>query len=89
MNLLRRRPGPLSCREVVELVTDYLEGALGPSDRARIEAHLTGCDPCIDYLEQIRTTVAVAEQVEPEAMDAATRERLVALYRTWQHPPAD
>jgi anti-sigma factor RsiW len=49
----------MSCRELVELVTDYLEGALSPEDVARFEAHVAGCPGCAAYLEQMRTTIAV------------------------------
>ena len=53
-------PGGISCREVVELVTAYLDGALDEHDRARMEAHLELCPPCLEYVEQIRTTARVA-----------------------------
>jgi anti-sigma factor RsiW len=49
----------LSCQELVELVTDYFDGALPPGDRARFEAHLDECAGCARYVEQMRTTVAV------------------------------
>ena len=49
--------GELTCRELVELVTDYLEGALGDDERARFEAHLGGCAGCTAYLHQMRTTI--------------------------------
>ena len=50
----------LACRELVELVTDYLEGALSPGDRARFEAHIAGCEGCTHYVEQIRATIAIS-----------------------------
>ena len=46
----------LSCQELVELVTDYLEGALPEADRDRLEEHIAGCDGCRDYIAQMRTT---------------------------------
>jgi anti-sigma factor RsiW len=49
----------MSCQELVELVTDYLEGALPPEDVARFEAHVAACPGCEAYLEQMRTTIAV------------------------------
>ena len=53
-------PAPeLTCQELVELVTDYLEGALEPDDRARFEAHVAGCRGCDAYLLQMRTTLEV------------------------------
>jgi anti-sigma factor RsiW len=47
----------LSCQELVELVTDYLENALPANERARFDAHLEGCDGCTTYVEQMRTTI--------------------------------
>jgi anti-sigma factor RsiW len=49
----------LSCRELVELATDYLEGALPEAERARFEAHLAHCAGCETYLEQVRATIAL------------------------------
>ncbi len=49
----------LPCRSLVELVTDYLEDALTDADRGRFEAHLTQCDACTTYVEQLQATVAV------------------------------
>ena len=53
-------PGGISCREVVELVTAYLDGALADDDRERMEAHLERCPPCVEYVDQIRMTARVA-----------------------------
>jgi anti-sigma factor RsiW len=50
----------LSCRELVELVTDYLEGAMAPDERARFDAHIAECPGCDRYLDQMRTTVELA-----------------------------
>ncbi len=74
----------LSCRELVELVTDYLEGALDRRDRARLEAHLDACPHCTEYLAQMRRTLDVLGRIEPEALDPQVRDELVALYRRWQ-----
>jgi anti-sigma factor RsiW len=79
----RRRRDPV-CREAVELVTDYLEGALSDRDRARLERHLAACPHCSEYLAQMRRTLDVLGRVEPEELDPAAREELVALYRRWQ-----
>lgn len=80
----RRRSRDLVCREAVELVTDYLEGALAPNDRARLESHLSGCPHCSEYLAQMRRTLDVLGQIEPEALDPQVQDELVALYRRWQ-----
>jgi anti-sigma factor RsiW len=75
----------LACRELVELVTDYLEGTLPPDLRARLEAHLTDCDGCTTYVEQIRETIRLSGRLEPEELDQDLRERLLAAFRDWRH----
>jgi anti-sigma factor RsiW len=87
-----RRRRDLVCREAVELMSDYVEGALSKHDRARLEAHLAGCPHCTRYLEQIRTTITAAGHVEPDDLPDETVDDLVALYRNWRDdiasPPA-
>ena len=80
--LLRRRK--IMCRQAVELVTDYLEGALSTRDRARFESHLRDCPHCTEYLEQIRRTIAALGRLEPDSLEPEVRSELVALYRRWQ-----
>jgi anti-sigma factor RsiW len=80
--LLRRKK--IVCRQAVELVTDYLEGALSPRERARFEAHLRECPHCTAYLDQIRRTIAAVGRVEPESLAPEVRNELVGLYRRWQ-----
>lgn len=80
--LLRRRD--ILCRQAVELVTDYLEGALSRRDRERLETHLAACPHCTEYLAQMRTTIAVLGRVEPESLTPDARDDLVSLYRSWQ-----
>ena len=82
MKLLRRRHD-LACRDVVELVTDYLEGSLDDRDRDRFERHLGGCDGCAAYLGQMQVTLRVAGRIEPEAIDPVFRERLMTAFRGW------
>jgi anti-sigma factor RsiW len=55
----------LICQEAVELVTDYLEGALSRRDRRRFESHLDACPNCRAYLEQIKTAIQLAGAMEP------------------------
>ena len=73
----RRRRRELVCREAVELVTDYLEGTLDSRDRARLEAHLTGCPHCTEYLNQMRRTLEVLGQIEPDALAPEVQDELV------------
>jgi len=83
MRIFSRRRA-LVCRQAVELVTDYLDGALSRGDRARFEAHVADCPHCSTYLEQIRATIAVTGRIEPESLDAQVQDELIALYRTWR-----
>ncbi len=87
MNVLRRRED-LVCRQVVELVTDYLEGALSRSDRRRFERHLRHCPNCTTYLAQIRQTIEVAGTLEPEDLSPEARREFTALYRRWREDDA-
>ena len=73
----------LACREVVELVTVYLEGALSPEQRASIERHLAACGGCSAYLEQIRMTIALTGRLTQEDLPAEFRDQLVTAFRSW------
>jgi anti-sigma factor RsiW len=74
----------LDCQELVELVTDYLEGALPPEDRARFEAHIVPCDGCRTYLEQIRTTIELTGRLTPEQLDPRAEAALLGAFRDWK-----
>lgn len=63
MHTTRPRAGPLTCREVVELLTDHLEDALPPDERAHFEAHLDACPGCRAYVDQVVVTVRVLRMV--------------------------
>jgi len=73
----------LSCQEVVELVTDYLEGALEPEEHARVEHHLAGCTKCGAYLDQIRTTIRLVGRVDAASLSLETRRGLVEAFRSF------
>jgi anti-sigma factor (TIGR02949 family) len=77
-------PGGISCREVVEIVTEYLDGALSEEDRARMEAHLAACPPCVTYVEQIRTTRRLAAAAEAELEQRPDRDALLAAFREFR-----
>jgi anti-sigma factor RsiW len=74
----------ISCRELVELVTDYLEGALPRRDRKRFERHIAACDNCTAYLEQIRLTIAATGRLTEEDLEPEAREVLLAAFRDWK-----
>ncbi len=74
----------LSCQELVELVTEYLEGALSAEDRERFDAHIAACDGCRTYLQQITMTVALAGRLTPEQLDPAAEAALLEAFRDWR-----
>ena len=71
----------LSCRQLVELVTDYLEGALTPAERARFDAHVAECEGCEIHLEQLRRTVALVGALAEQHIEPAVRDRLLQAFR--------
>ena len=75
---------PMTCQELVELVTDYLEGALAPVEAERFEAHISGCDACTIYLEQMRLTIAALGRIPPETLSADAERDLLAAFRDWR-----
>ncbi len=77
----------MSCRQLVELVTEYLEGTLSPRDRARFEEHLTACEGCGAYLDQMRKTIVMAGRLREADVAPAARERLLAAFRDWRTRP--
>ena len=77
------RRDELVCQQVVELVSDYLEGALSRSERRRFERHLADCEDCTEYLSQMRATIALTGRLEPEDLTPQMREEFSALYRRW------
>jgi hypothetical protein len=74
----------ISCQEVVELVNDYLERALGPDEVSLFEQHVNFCDGCGWYLDQMRTTVATVGRVSEEAVPPEMRTKLLAAFREWK-----
>ncbi len=73
----------LACQEFVELVTEYLEGTLPPAERARFEQHLTACDGCTTYLEQMRQTIRLMGTLTEELIPAEGKEKLLLAFRDW------
>jgi anti-sigma factor RsiW len=75
-------PG-LTCREVVEIITDYIEDALAEHDRRRVEAHLETCVGCTNYLEQMRETIRVTGMLTEEQIPEDQKQQLLQAFRTW------
>jgi anti-sigma factor RsiW len=82
-------PEMLSCREVVELVTAYLDGALPETEEVRFEEHLAMCDGCVAYLDQMRTTIELVGRLDPSAVDLEACERLGHAFRGWRDAGRD
>ena len=78
----RGEPG-LTCAQVVELVTSYLEGGLSAAERARFDAHLSECDGCTNYLDQMRVTIAVVGRVREEDLSDEVKAGLLTAFRGW------
>ncbi len=79
-----REINDLSCQELVELVTDYLEGALPAGERARFDAHLATCPPCRVYLEQMGQTIAALGHLPTAAVSPEAMQTLLGHFRRWQ-----
>jgi anti-sigma factor RsiW len=77
----------ITCTEIVEVVTDYLEGQVDDDLRTEIEAHLALCPGCHTYLEQMRATIRVIGHVPVESLSDTARDDLMNAFRTF-HPPA-
>jgi Putative zinc-finger len=73
----------LTCAEVVELVTEYLEGGLTTDDRERFEEHIGFCGWCLIYLDQMRETVATVGRVRPDDLSPELEGALLAAFRDW------
>ena len=77
-------PAGLACQELVELVSDYFEGALSDADRARFEAHIAGCDNCTAYVRQMRETIALMGELTTESISPEAQADLLAAFRDWK-----
>ena len=73
----------LACQELVEIVSDYLEGALPEAERKRFDAHLEVCEGCRRYLDQMRTTIRVVGTLTEDDLDPDAKDQLLQLFREW------
>jgi anti-sigma factor RsiW len=74
----------MTCRELVEVITDYLEGALPAEDRARFDAHIADCDGCTHYLDQMRQTIRALGHLPPESLSPEAERALLDAFRGWR-----
>jgi hypothetical protein len=77
------QPGELTCQQLAELVSDYIEGALAPSLHEQIVTHLADCSDCSSYVEQVRTTIAVTGEIASGEVAPPARAALLELFRSW------
>ena len=77
----------VTCQELVELVTDYLEGALAPAELRRFEEHIALCDGCREYLEQLRRTIELTGTVTLDDLTPEAESELLYAFRTWHAGP--
>jgi anti-sigma factor RsiW len=87
MKMLLRR-NDFVCQQIVELITDYLDGTLPRSQRQRFEAHLAGCPHCSEYLAQMRATIRLTGRLESEDLAAEMRRDFAGIYRSWRSEEA-
>jgi anti-sigma factor RsiW len=78
----------ITCRELTEVLTDYLEGAMPLEDRARFEAHLAICEGCVNYLTQMRQIIAAARELQPAHVEATAPDDLLEAFRAWKRGAA-
>jgi anti-sigma factor RsiW len=78
---LGKRRGSVTCQRAIEMVTDYLDGALPGGARRALEAHLRACPNCAEYLAQVRTTIELTGHVDSAELSSDMRNTLIALYR--------
>src|SRR5262249_38005779 len=83
MGLLTRRRG-MTCRELVELVTAYLDGSLPRRDRLRFDAHIAPCPNCTRYLAQFRETIRLTGALRETDVSPAAEAELLAMFGAWQ-----
>jgi anti-sigma factor RsiW len=79
----------MACQELVEVITNYLEGTLPDRDRRRFEAHLLTCSPCREYVEQMRTTIRLAGRVSVESISPRLRDELLHAFRRMKDSSTD
>ena len=74
----------LNCRELVELVTAYLEGDLSSGERKRFDEHLAACDGCTTYVEQMRRTIELSGRLRTDDVSREAEEALLRAFRNWK-----
>jgi anti-sigma factor RsiW len=79
-----RRTGNITCQALVSLLTDYLDGALPEGRRSAVARHLSRCEDCQEYLDQLRITIGLTGRLHVDDVPPATMDRLMDAFRNWQ-----
>jgi anti-sigma factor RsiW len=74
----------LTCKELVELVTDYLDGALSRRDRRRFDRHIAGCPNCTEYVAQFRETIRLTGALREQDVPQGAADELLAVFAAWK-----
>ena len=74
----------LTCHELTEVLTDYLEGVMAPEDRARFDAHLQLCEGCVNYVSQMRQTIRAVHALQPAHVEATVPDDVLDAFRAWK-----
>jgi anti-sigma factor RsiW len=86
--MMKYMAGNFTCRDIAQLMTDYLEGSLSLRERVRFQLHLGLCFACRNYLRQMKYTVATLRQLPPDPIPPHVKEELLKRFRTWKQHPA-
>jgi anti-sigma factor RsiW len=78
---------PVVCQQMVELVTDYLDGAMGRRARRRFEVHLANCEHCTEYVAQLRATIRLTGTITDDDFPPEMRADFLELYERWREEP--
>lgn len=72
---------PMTCQQIVEVITDYLDNRLAAEDRQRFEDHVAACDGCAAYLDQMRETIRLTGRLREEELSPEQRDGLLEAFR--------
>jgi predicted anti-sigma-YlaC factor YlaD len=78
----------MTCQELTEVLTDYLEGVMAPEDVARLEEHLALCEGCVTYVEQMRRTIRTVHALRPADVEATVPDEVLETFRAWKRGAA-
>jgi anti-sigma factor RsiW len=74
----------MTCQELTEVLTDYLEGVMPPGERARFDEHLELCEGCANYVAQMRQTIRAVHELRPDHVEATVPDDVLAAFRDWK-----